>query len=286
MTDVTRPRLINMQRTYNVNPTKLNRFHGTGLKLLELILSNVRNIVEKELTIEWFKILVTTGDVIDIWTWVNNNFSSPLRESIIKLVERGYDFAFKSLKQGLNRFHGWIYRGIVSYIYDYARINRINSITPWDILNILTNNNKESLIKSLMFPSNNVTVSFSLNGTEIPTIYDLNLDQFMGIILIATLLSKDNRIIRVNIYDITHSAIGFLQRLLDYNNEHHQKKYLLTVPQHLVENLTNIYYFENIDFLSGFMTPFNWINNDYHNFWTEFKEIGDKEFPEGRLLQF
>lgn len=142
-------------------------------------------------------------------------------------------------------------------------------------LTFLTNDNGESLIKPLMFPSQNVNVTFSVDKTEILIVYDLNLGQFMGIILGARLISSINCSIDVTIYRITREYTEFIPRPMDYDNQHFQKKYFLTIFEKAIRDKIGIYYFENIDFASGFVTPFNWINDNNHKYWSEFREISE-----------
>ena len=293
--DTTLP--TDLHRVFWVDPIKLEIFDITAARLLELIFLSLRVTVDAELSLEWFKaIAIGTTDMVDIWAWINNNFSPPLHDEIVKFVEKEYDYAFKSLKQGLRRYKSWIYRGIVSYIYNSAlrnvQLHGVNgtlkeiSITPWDLINILTDENGDSLIRAIQFPTKTVSVSWRINNI----IYDVNLDQFMGMILAVYIINDDTantryfNIIRyVTIYEVTVPYIEFMPRVLSYLYHNEDEIYSLKIKTNDMDGNIS---FNSLDFIAGFIIPFSWINEDHHKYWTEFKQWNDPQFPNGKLLEF
>lgn len=150
-------------------------------------------------------------------------------------------------------------------------------VTPWDIIDMLTDANGQSLIKTIQFPSKTVNVTFTVNNTLIPNVYDINLDQFMGMTTAAILLEKYN--IVTDIFEISRPISSFNYRLGPYNRKYNDKqyKYSLKAIRGVDDDPTygyDTFRFDSMDFIAGFITPFSWIGEDHHKYWTEFKEEG------------
>jgi hypothetical protein len=276
------PLLLDLQQRYRINPARLNRFDPIALKLLDLIFQSLKVTVDQELSLEWFTDLITAkGNMTDIWDWIEEKFMSPLRDQIIKLIEEEYDFAFENLKHGLGRYRSWIYRGIILYLQKTSYERNIGRVTAWDILDMLTNENGESLIKSVSFPSTTILVKFIVGNNVIPELYDMNLDQFMGVVLASMLI---NIPINVEIFGLETPIIIFHERLFKYN-DNADKKYTLKLIKSLTGTNYDTFNFNNLVFLSGFVTLFSLINQDHQQYWIELTQWDDPEYP-GRKKKY
>jgi len=87
-------------------------------------------------------------------------------------------------------------------------------------------------------------------------------------------------------FNNTSTINSFFTRLTDYRikNVTGKKSYSLTI---LIPGFgERSYRFDNLDFLTGFVTLFEWIGEDHHKHWTEFKQCNDPGYPQGKTLNF
>lgn len=192
---------------------------------------------------------------------------------INQLIKNEENFNILNIKRGLEDDKNRIYRGIVSYLYDTAEQQHIESVTPWDVISILTDDKGQSLIQLVQFPSKMLSVTFTVNGTSIPNVYDVTLNQFMGMVLASAILVKYQ--ILSTIFGIQTQMSSFKERIRTYDVNHKRSLYILRVIGKIYG--VDVFSFDDIDFISGFITPFSWVGEDHHKYWTEFKQINNPQ---------
>ena len=176
----------------------------------------------------------------------------------------------------------YIYQGILYYI---NRATGLTYVTPWDVINVLTNENGESLIRLIQFPST-ISVKFVVNNTPIPNVYDLDLDQFMGIILALRLMKLPAS---TTIFEIATPFESFSGRLYRHNKHERNKVpalYTLEVIERIFKYKTKVFKFDSMNFISGFITPFTWVGVDHHKYWTKFTQFANVNDEIGTDLTF
>lgn len=243
-----------------INP---RRYHVTGLKMIEIIFDTIKPIVDAEINKQWLDYPNKTTRVENLKQWVDKSFLLPLSNEIKSLIET----------EEQNR----IYRGIMRYILKVT--DRIDTITPWDVINGLTNDRGESLIKLVQFPPKTISVKF--DDIPLPNIYNLDLDQFMGMVLASKLIVFSTN---TTILEITTPIDSFLLRLAHYNENQYYRidaTYGLEVTQQVFRHNTEIFKFKSMSFIQGFMIPFSWVELDHHKYWTKFTQ-----YPQGEELTF
>ncbi|CAH6418222.1 Hypothetical protein HVR_LOCUS89 [uncultured virus] len=274
------------------NMIRLIGYHVTALKLIEIIFNTIKPTVDSELDTEWFQTYLQTPygkkpTVKTLEQWINEKFLPPLSAEINSLIERDQEhFIMRGLTLTLSREQRQqqIYRGIFTYID--RNIDDIYGVTPWDIVKVLTNENRQSLIRLVQFPST-ISVKFVVNNTPILNVYDLDLDQFMGMILALRLVTLQATI---TIFEITTNIQSFDERLSQYNEKQYNKipsLYALEVTgEGIFDYNTNVFKFDNMNFISGFITPFTWVGLDHHNYWTKFIQFANRNDETGTDLTF
>lgn len=232
--------------------------HSTALRLLEYILDSLAPTMEAELTTEWFNAAIRLlkarrNNLLN--EWLSSQFRNPLRDYIRNRIYPQNHTTVVDLRTK-------IYRLIVSYI-----LSNNTFLTPWDVINRLSNPDGTSMFKSVTFSARTVPCEFVVYGQHIAAVYDLNLDEFMGIL--ATVLMIENY--EVTIYGITSPIASFSPRLTEYEQ--------ITNPLYTLETRVQspnggpvTFVFNNLKFLAGFTLPFTWINDDHHKYWTNFYE--------------
>lgn len=216
----------------------INRFHPTGLCLLETILGMV------------YSNLHANESSSLLYDWLQELFRDPFATSLYNNIA---SISFSSRAE----LYTEIYREVVGYIADTSLY-----ITPWDIISRISNPDGTSILTSLSLPSQQIPVQFAILGNVIPSVYDLTLDEFMGIIAAYPFVGDFS----VIIYGITTMASTFRLRLEQYLNSIGSGVYVLTTTVQ-TDDGPLIYKFNNLTFLSGFITPFSWVNEDHHNSW-------------------
>ncbi|CAH6418223.1 Hypothetical protein HVR_LOCUS90 [uncultured virus] len=291
MTQVDKEEIMRGFRTnfgIDTNRIASYRYDITDLKLIEMIFNAIKPTVDSELNAEWFRayIEILRGKQQTVKTleqWVNEKFLPPLSTKINTLVQKGKNNVILNLPVRLEQRQQWIYQGIFNYIEKSTK--NIETPTPWDIINVLTNENGESLIRLVQFPSK-ISVKFVVNNTPIPNVYDVDLDQFMGMTLALFLLKLSAT---VNIFEITIPIKSFNVKLARYNESEYDKipgLYALEATEGLFVYYTKIFKFDSINFISGFITPFTWVGLDHHKYWTKFTQFANRNDERGTDLTF
>ncbi|CAH6418227.1 Hypothetical protein HVR_LOCUS95 [uncultured virus] len=258
-------------------------YHVTALKLIGIIFNTINPTVDSELNIEWFQAYVQTPyekrpTVKTLEQWVDEKFLPPLSIEINAAIEKEQDDIITNLAFGLKQRQQWIYQGIFNYIEKSTK--NIETPTPWDIINVLTNEKGESLIRLVQF-SSKISVKFVVNNTPIPDVYDVDLDQFMGMTLALFFLRLRAT---AEIFEIITPAYMFNVRLSQYYETQHKKIPGLYALETTGGRFT--YKFDNMNFISGFITPFTWVGVDHHKYWTKFTQFADRNDKTGTDLTF
>ena len=266
------------------NQIALHRYHITALKLIEIIFNTIKPAVDSELNTEWFQTPYGKQPTVKtLEQWVNEKFLPPLSTEINIMIEKEQYNIMTNLAFGLKQLKQKIYHEIFNYIN--GNTNNIERTTPWDIINVLTNEKGESLIRFVQF-SSKISVKFVVNNTPIPNVYNVDLDQFMGMTLALFLLRLRAT---VNIFEIITPVNTFKARLSQYNESQREKipgLYALEATEGLFVYYTKIFKFDNMNFISGFITPFIWVGVDHHKYWTKFTQFADHDDKTGVNLTF
>lgn len=284
----------NLQDKFGFNDRELGYdglFHTSSYKFLDLIFESMRPALEADLSLEWMKKLYGAKGFKSLDQWMSENFLPPLSVGINKLLNEERNYTLIGLENALRQMRNRIYRGIVSYLIDTAQQSHILLITPWDIVNMLMDDEGQSLIRLIQFSSRNIDVTFTANGTKLPSIYNLSLDQFMGMTLASMFLPQLTII--VNIFGLETEISSFLGRLASYNIKYDEERHTYSLVatrgvaiKRLDDGQYKIFKFDTIDFISGFVTPFSWIGEDHHKYWTEFRQFDNPTYPEGQVSTF
>jgi len=254
------------------------RFHRTGLKFVEIIL----DLIQQPLT----NILDSYFDIpFDERGDIGNRLRDIFSEQMLNIVINRSEKYRKGFVMGDKRilikvYIDSIYIGIIAYLVAEANNKNISLIITWDIIDILTDQ-----IKIISFPSKELSVQFILDGEPIPGVYNLTLDQFMG--MAAGSLSIPNRISTI-ILGISTELNSFLLRLQDYSRDKLKiyKSYSIKIAVSPLLYSFKDYEFDNLDFITGFVTIFGWIGKNHHGHWTTFKQWNDPKYPQGKDLTF
>ncbi|CAH6418221.1 Hypothetical protein HVR_LOCUS88 [uncultured virus] len=260
----------------------MENFHITARKFLEIIFDLIDPTKTGQLTKEWW--IQREGDrnknITVLTEWVNYNFLPPLSNEIIEVIN-GENVPGFLYNDHVGR-ELIIKRGIIIYIDKMAKLNKIVDITPWDIKDFLDFEG-QSLIKNIKFPTQTISVIFTMGEEPVPyihNIYDISLDQFMGMILGIRFAMVDTKVNRsITIFETTVDDKSFDNRLTSYisaNEAKPQTRYTLEIPYY------GIYKFDNLEFLQGFITPFSWVGDTPDSEFFKFKQWDDPQYPQGK----
>ena len=99
--------------------------------------------------------------------------------------------------------------------------------------------------------------------------YDLGLDQFMDFDTTVT------------IFDIATPVESFYDRLSFYNDKYSRHRSI-----YALEDINyKTFKFNDMSFIEGFVTPFSWVNEDHHKYWTKLIKISSQH-PQGEKIMF
>ncbi|CAH6418225.1 Hypothetical protein HVR_LOCUS93 [uncultured virus] len=264
------------------------RYHVTTLKFIEIIFNAINPTVDSELNIEWFQEYVQTPyekqPIVNTpEQWLDKKILPSLSIEIDTIIEKEQDDIMTNLAVGLKQLKQKIYRKIFYYIDENNK--NIEQVTPWDVIKALTNEKGESLIRLVQFPSL-ISVKFVVNNTPVPNVYDIDLDQFMGMVLALKMMRLSAS---TTIFEIITDIDSFNVGLSRYDESEYKKirsLYALGVTQGLGIYSTKIFKFDNMNFISGFITPFTWMGIDHHKYWTKFTQFTDRDDKTGTDLTF
>ncbi|CAH6418229.1 Hypothetical protein HVR_LOCUS97 [uncultured virus] len=289
----------NINKRFGANiPEKYNleHIHVTSIKFLELIFIALQLKIDTQFTEEWLQPVVRTKffglmkrkqiDIDRVTEWINHNFYRPLNEVIINMFGVDHKFPAANVTFILK---SKIYQGILNHILNQD----LDLITPWDVMNILINPQTDtSLIAAVQFPYRTLSIQLQYDLTQnivtqniitqnivtqniiaqniiAQNVYNLNLDQFMG------LLAPRSINIYFHMFDLLVSLASFESRLFKYHGkaDEHLEKYVLTISP------GEQYAFTNLDFLQGFLTYYEILGLKLH-----FTSL--IHYPEGQKLTF
>ena len=146
-------------------------------------------------------------------------------------------------------------------------------ITPWDIIAVLANRDGTSVFKAITIPSREIPTYFTVFGTRINNVYDLDFDEFMGTVAASRAIED----YEVTIYGVTTPISSFYTRLDQYITQQ-RRVYILETTLMAQDGGPLTYAFDRLNFLSGFMLPFAWIKEDHHRYWTNFYELVENRY--------
>lgn len=236
---------LSIKNRFNIiiDPSLILRFHPTGLRYLEYILGLV------------YSAMHDNPPDSSLYNWLQEIFRDPFASELYdKIASKAYSS------------HDDLYTDIYAEIVTYVASTLFN-ITPWDIIRKIANPDGTSILDSFHISNQQIPVQFAVMGDTLPDVYDLTLDEFMGIIAAYPFVGDFS----VIIYNITTLASSFKERLEQYLNQTEGKNKLTTTVQSDGGPLD--YQFDDITFLSGFITPFSWFEEDHHNSWTTFEQL-------------
>ena len=216
---------------YGIRPgdEKVNEIHITALKLFVMILDLLKPNIEAVLNEAWLT-KYRNNELAIIYEFSNSLFRGPLALSIEEYFETKDVFTIIDLREG-------IYRTIFDYIFD----DEADNFTPWDVLLACKDEDGESLFKTVTFPSETITVEVYVIDRWI--IYDLDLNQFMGILFSERIMG----LFRLKIMGILVSVDSFRNYLEEYLDILGATTFRLTYRNRIAQ-------FDDIGFLSGFLT--------------------------------
>lgn len=218
---------------------EIGNIHVTTLKLFVTILDLLRPSINAVLNGEWLT-KYRNNELMIIYEFTNSVFRGPLALHIEEYFENNDIFTVYVLRQG-------VYRAIFDYIFAADRY-----YTPWHLIGICRDEDGESLFKTMIFPSDNITVEVYFEDGSI--IYDLDYDEFMGILF-------EERVIGVPRLHLIIMGIRVLPDSFDKS----LNDYLEVTTNITTFRLTyqgEIAQFDNIGFLSGFCTMLSHIHQN------------------------
>ncbi|CAH6418230.1 Hypothetical protein HVR_LOCUS98 [uncultured virus] len=257
----------------------LESFHTTSLKFIEIIFDTIRPTVDAQFTKDWENTQLRQnpfGKSID--EWVTDNFLFPLSASIFELIEKEEPQRALNIADYSLILKSGIYRGIFFFIYQSFTDNySLSIITPWDIIDFLTDQDEQSLIQLLQFPSRDISVIFNVDDKPIDGIYNFNKEEFLGIL-------AGNRAVP---FKILVTIIGVQTRLDSFEHmlDTTLNPHAWIESKYVLKTLFDIISFKTIDFIGGYVTLFNILQLDHHRYWTRFINY-DREHPKGQELTF
>lgn len=205
----------------------------------------------------------------------------PIRENLdnnpLALMRNFPDVLMEKINQSVAKYYGEIdiysnaiFDGFLLFINEEATTRRLKLITPWDIIGILTDLNGDSIIPLISFPSNSISVQVILNDLNRREIFDLNIDQFMGMVAGAIIIETRGRMnstFGVSIFDVITDITSFNDKLDSYYylDRTQLRPYILIVPK-FYQLPAKTFASDNLDFILGFVTIINLAEQDYNDY--------------------